>query len=291
MSLSQLILLFAAITTAGFIRSASASLILYEGFDYSAGTINGSQNTGTGFNGAWNASGSNILAVESSGLTFPGLTVTGGSVARPTPSGNSEMNRALTSGSIMNLTSGTIYFSTLIRANNISGNANAGLVFGTDLVDASQEPLGVTSGGSQEGFGFSIENRALYAIGFDDGASLKSSGSLSVSLNTTEATTTFMIVGQIDWGATDNLTLYNISDVTAPLPASFATVSGSLDESAFDTLALGDRQISSIDEIRFGTTLAAVGIIPEPSSLALLCFGGLALIMRRREWGIPQAHR
>jgi hypothetical protein len=57
------------------------------------------------------------------------------------------------------------------------------------------------------------------------------------------------------------LNLYNITDVSAPLPAPFATVSGDLDETAFDTLALGDRRRTGFDEFRFSTTYN--DLIPE----------------------------
>lgn len=283
MNASKTTLLIAALTAAGFVSSASAAPVIYEPFDYNGsvvGTATSSDDIGFAA-GEWSTSGSNVYEYTT-GLTFPGLTVDGGSVRRPTNSGNSEMNRTIAAASTTALTTpGTVYFSALIRVGNSSGNANAGLVFGTHAVDAGDEPLGATDG-AQEGLGFSINNNDLYAIAFDDGVRSQSTGSLGVNGNSTEFNTTFMIVGQIDWGATDTLTLYNVTDVNAALPASFASVSGDLAESAFTTLALGDRQSSNIDEIRFGTSLADVGLVPEPSSLALMGLGGLLVARRRR---------
>ena len=273
---------YAAVVVSGLTGMLNAALVVYEPFDYTAGALGSTSSSDIGFGAAeWEATGTNVYAYTT-GLTFTGLTTGGGSVARPTPSGNSEMNRALSGSAVTDLTtvpSGTIYFSTLIRVNNISGNSNAGLVFGTHAVDPGVEPLGATDAG-QEGFGFSVNNQRLYAVGIDDGIRSQSTGSLAVSTNNTLASTTYMIVGQIDWGATDTLTLYNVTDVNAALPASFATITGDLDESAFTTLALGDRQISNIDEIRFGTTLASV--IPEPSTVMLSTIGSILLLRRRR---------
>lgn len=93
-----------------------------------------------------------------------------------------------------------------------------------------------------------------------------------------------MIVGQIDWvadGGNDTLSLYNILDVNTALPAPFATMSADLDQSLFDTIAVGSAQVSALDEIRFGAALTDVGLIPEPASLALLGLGCLLAIRRK----------
>ena len=52
----------------------------YEGFNYSSGPLAG-QNGGTGWSGAWvkDYGPGSTLQVSSTGLTYPGLTTTGGS--------------------------------------------------------------------------------------------------------------------------------------------------------------------------------------------------------------------
>ena len=56
------------------------------------------------------------------------------------------------------------------------------------------------------------------------------------------------------------MTVYSIADPTAALPAPFATMTADLDQSLFDSLAIGDKQRAVVDEIRFGDTAADVGL-------------------------------
>jgi hypothetical protein len=80
----------------------------------------------------------------------------------------------------------------------------------------------------------------------------------------------------------DTLTLYNVTDPTAGLSPPFVPMTADLSQSGFDTLATASRQIAIVDEIRFGTGLAGVGVVPEPSAVLLGGLGILALLRRRR---------
>lgn len=79
----RFLLAFAAFA-AGFLfvplSRGQVTLLAYEGFDYAAGSLNG-KNGGTGWSGAWTWTyGSGVsLAVSATGMTYTGLSTTGGS--------------------------------------------------------------------------------------------------------------------------------------------------------------------------------------------------------------------
>jgi hypothetical protein len=157
----------------------------------------------------------------------------------------------------VNVTNGTVYFSALIEPNNgDASNHNAALILGSDPLNAPGGVPGalMTAG---EGIGFGLNGYTLHAYIYDGGVGTESTGSVAAANGST-----LLIVGEIIWGATDTLNLYSITDVSAPLPTAFATVSGDLDESLFDTLAIADKRQTGIDEIRFGTEFADV--VPGP---------------------------
>ena len=268
--------------------NADAAAIIYEPFNYSAGTINGTQGPATGLTGQWTQSGgSGLFEVVSSGLDFTGLATTGGAAKRNSAPGGSEISIAVESGTAATLTpdNGTIYFSLLLRNDRHSvGNEGMTFVFGTDKFDViSPDNVNPTISGG-EGFGVHMDGLGdstmdIFGYAIDGGVAAESIG----KVDNDTSVNTFFIVGQIDWveSGNDTLTLYNVSDVNT-LPVAFATITADIDQSAFDTLAITNRQVSTIDEIRFGTSLADVGVVPEPGSLALLAAGGLLVASRRR---------
>lgn len=273
--------------------SAHAAAIIYEPFAYTAGTIDGTQAGGTGLSGTgWNGTTTNVpYSVLSSGLSFTGLADTGGKLQRATAPGDAMISRGITGSAQTALTANdsTIWFSVLMQNNRHStGNAQGALVFGSGaLSSGGAKP--VTAAG--EGFGVMFKGYGatsgkidISGIAIDGGSSTVSTGFID---DTGSGSTgdTYFIVGQIDWtSGTDTMNLYNVTDVDAALPTAFATMTADLNQAAFGTLAIGGAQIGAFDEIRFGATLADVGVVavPEPSSSALLGLGGLALILRRR---------
>ena len=289
---------FAAITVLVMVGSANAAPVVYEGFAYSAGTIDGSQNGGTGLSATgWSGTTTNVpYSVNSGGLSFTGVTTIGGKLKRNTAPGNAQISRGLAAGAQTALTQDntTIYFSLLMQNNRYStGNANDTFLIGTGaFTNADSKPVQLAGG---EGFGVFFKGFGaspsgsidIAGIAFDGGASQISTGLIDTDItgNTNDGGEVYFIVGQIDWapnGNNDTLSLYNVTDVNAALPAAFATLTADLDQSAFDTLAFGGAQIGAFDEIRFGTTLTDVGVVPEPTSLTLLGLGGLMMLRRRR---------
>lgn len=298
------------ITAVGLLSlNASATLYVYEGFDYAPGTINGSSgySGGDGFSNDWQGSTSNIPfsmadassyshgGVHDPGLEFTGLTTVGNvSLTRTSAPGAGEVNRTLNGTAITGLTqdNSTIYFSVLVRPRFYSiGNENFTFAFGTSAFsDPNPKPPTMTGG---EAFGFIMsgynngndESIDFHAYQVDGGSPSISAAELD---NPPRTSITYMILGQIDWvanGGNDTLSLYNILDVNAPLPPAFATLSADLDQALFDTIAIGSAQVSSLDEIRFGSELSDVGIasaVPEPSSCVLMGLGLLGGLLCRR---------
>lgn len=286
------------VTTAG----GGGDPVVYEGFNYPAGDVDGSQAGGTGFAAAgWTTTGftQNPYDVRSDGLTFPGLPMLGGSVRRPAAPDEAEMHREISPAAQTALTAdnSTVWFSVLTRDDEYSeGNANAALVLGTDAFDGpGNKPVTMTSGNA---LGLAIDGQSggfdLHAIAIENGSTSLSADSMLIPIG---EDTTYLIAGKLDWapdGSDDTLTLYNIIDPTSDtLPAPFATITADLDQSAFDTIAIGDRQITPFDEIRFATTFADAmarqaavddGVIPEPATMCAvgLAVAGLGGYVRKR---------
>jgi hypothetical protein len=285
-------------------NTSNAALYVSEGFDYSSGTVDNSQNGGTGMTGAWNGSTTNIMysidtsnAIDVSGIT--GLTATAGKLQRNSAPGAAQISRGLDGTATTNLTAdnSTIYFSIILENNRHStGNANDSFIISSLAVPigtAGNDPIDIAGG---EGFGVAFTGQGvdaggsidIRAIAIDDGVGAKSTGLINDpgSGGVSDGGDAYFIVGKIDWvanGGSDTLTLYNVTDTTAALPTAFATITADIDNGNINTLAFAGEQIGAFDEIRIGTELADVGVVPEPSSTALLGLGGLALILRRRK--------
>ena len=280
--------------------TASAALHLLESFDYvSEGNINGvsSYNGGTGFASAWQGTttgtsfsvddglGHSHGGNDPAGLTFSGLSATGSFIlTRVSAPGGAQVNRTINSTVASNMTSGTLYFSVLVRPKFYSvGNENMAIMFGTsDILDPNAKPVTSASGDS---IGFALRGSGseidFHAIAVDGGAtSISALGGIADT-----SPQIHMIYGEITWGATDTITLFNSTTNTDLSSfAQFATLDATLNEGSFDTLHVAGQQVSSLDEIRFGSSLADIGItsIPEPSAALLGGLGTLLLLRRRK---------
>ncbi len=251
------------------VDGAMSAPTVYEPFDYAAGAIDGtSQAGGVGMSGAWTTSTADsgvLYAMVGGALSFTNLPTTGAVRAkRPSAPKGAEMHRAISPASQTALTASarTMWFSVLVKNERYSvGNENGTFVFGSDALAAGTtdgtlptitagEGIGVHLSGS--GGGGTID---IFAYTIDEGVAAKSIGKID---NTNTTVNTFLVAGKVEWapnGSDDSLWLFNVSDPLSEEPAeatAFATVTADLDQSQFDTLGMANRQISSVDEIRFG---------------------------------------
>jgi len=266
----------------GLAGSVSASLLINEGFE--TGDFTG----GTGL-GAWTRNGNNgwtVLVTDGAAAgrvpDFTGVDSGDYWSRRGAATSNAEMHSTISAD--MDATS-TIYFSMLINPYRVNAGNNFQMILGTDALIQGNGPGAVMMTAGGEGIGFGLNNTTLHAYIYDESGGTttgaESTGSITVANNAAAAETTYMIVGKIDWGATDTLNLYNITDLSAPLPTTaFATIAGDLDETAFNMLAIGDKQNASIDEIRFGTEVTDV--IPEPATIGMLVASAMGILFIRR---------
>jgi hypothetical protein len=237
--------------------------VVHEGFDYGTGVLTG--NGGTGFASAWSTTtdrGTNLFNVQSPGLSFADgganvLPVAGNRASRSASQRRAEANRQLSAAARAALFAddSTMWFSVLYQKTD--GSENAAFVIGSDTFDVANysDVNGYTSG-NDEGFGFGSSSAEIAALGYDD-----SDGMTKVDY-ALDLGTVRLIAGKIVWsgnGANDTLHLYNVSDLTTEPTVAIATVALDLDQSTFDQIALlGQRSSAVFDEIRLGTSFAAV---------------------------------
>ncbi len=290
--------------------TVQAVVLVEDSFNYTAGDING-QTGGTGLENTtgWTTSGGgNTYDVISSGLTFGTLTTSGGAVTRPSYQNDAQMHRSITADLDA---SSSVWFSVLMRDsthfhNHITASINLSQgpldgSLGAAAKDDQQMFTGdafgvkfqyVSWSGNTDGTGVDVSG-----VMTDDGVTTTSAGFIEgverTSQGPSSPDTVYLIVGRLDWGATDTMTLYNLDTTTlwdGTNPDSqyqFATMTGTLDETTLDTISIGDAQIGQFDEIRFGENFSDVvpgldlSLVPEPSS-ALLCSLGLLALLRRR---------
>jgi hypothetical protein len=249
-----------------FVGSLQAVVLVYEPFDYTAGTIlTGSG--GTGFDGAWSTTGNDastfLFTIRDGGLTFTDsgsipLKVAGNSVYRPGSTGRTEANRALSAFSQGALFSdgSTIWFSVLYNKTADTGNY-FGFVIGTDTFDVAS--TGALSGYATGGEGFGVGSNygdKVEAISYDDASGMAAVNSGLV------ADPVRLIAGKIVWnanGTADELYLYNVTDLLTEPTTPIATITADLDQSNFDRVAIMHNVSNALfDEIRIGTTYSDV---------------------------------
>jgi hypothetical protein len=240
---------------------AMASLIVYDGFDYTAGTGIEGQGSGSGWGQAvwYDNSGNGVNnTVTSPGFTYSAMPTAGNRVT--TAGGNNGSFRFLgTQGG-----SGTLYVSFLVQRASGGSSGYGGLSLFTGN---SSEHLFIGQRFNQDVFG------------------VERSGGGGANSGTTAATLSFL-VARIDFnGANSSARLYVNPGLGSEPGTAQATLSG-FSSFNFDTVRIqsGDPTFH-FDELRIGTTYADVAPVPEPAVQALLLFaGGAALLGAARRW-------
>lgn len=269
------------IATAAVLLSGAASRasVIYEGFNYAAGSNLEGANGGSGFgSNAWDdQSGATMDEIASTGLTYGSLQTSGRSLELVTSGDqNSEATRAF--GTSISGTGGTsTWISFLVR--------------GDDLTNGQYATVNLmASSGNSARFGIfwnSSESTAYFGLGRLGGIP---SGPTFSSLAVSEGQT-YLVVGQIAWNdsGAETLSLYVNPAIGGTPPAPLVTRMESLGTTlATARLIFGtDGSTWSFDELRIGSSFADVtpSAVPEPgpAGLALLFISGLAArcILRR----------
>lgn len=240
---SKSLALFSALVVGSMMASvAQASVIFHDGIDYTPGT---SLRDNSGWmNQHWAGGSDNVSAT---GLTYPGLTTTGGSV------------NMYQWGDFSNITPPTsFYVSVLINKTNTSG------VLGV-IMQQGWNQATVT--------GFGIDGTNIFA---SDGGYANFGATYGTAVTTG---TTALLVAYVD-GTAHTITAWDYANPTntATYAYSNTTPIGTVEiYSSWSGAGL-------VDEITVGTELADVTPVaaPEPASLGLLASGALMLLRRRR---------
>jgi hypothetical protein len=257
------------------VTTSGARLLVHEPFDYAAGGLNGKGGTSEiGLGGTWSASTSaNVVA---SSLAYGNLPVSGGSIGNLNMGSNNYGGKrplsttALAEDGLLD-DGATLWFSVVMgygTGGNVTNSrlalalANAGFSTGNYqyyiLNDGTQpgSGLGVTLGR------FNSTNGKVVATQFQSSTAGTSgwNGNVfgNVPISTIGAGQQRLVVGKITWGAeSDTIELYEPDTaMNINLPTSTLTVN--VDQSRFDTITWSRGDVVTMDEIRFGNSLAAV---------------------------------
>lgn len=275
----KLLLATTCLSAMTIVGNANAALIADEDFNY-AGSING-QNGGTGWSGAWAGTGPSSLTASGTGQSLyfgqsPALTTDGSTHVWSESSKGNERDFATT----IPLGSQTLYFTALVRAYG-GGASTADLRFGffdgLGATGNNRANVGITNGtlfaaAAADGYGagdtaagaFVDDKTYLLAMKRVGGGS----GAIFASLIEADGNSATLAAEPVSWQVSQS----GASGVT-------------LRSLRFLTNGDGGGAGIRIDDLRIATDWdsAVQGIvIPEPSSFALLGFGGLLIARRRR---------
>ncbi len=273
-----------------------AQLIAYENFNTTAGANNIADSSGTGSSGFstnWttigDANGGNVI---NPGYTYTGLTTAGNraQVFNSDAAATYFYRTLSTPFTVAANSTGTVWGSFLIQGTAAaSGGMAATIGFFDVAAPTASTTSGMTIGAVGSNTNYRVANRAL-----------DTSGSGSVLTTTTSAGTyqlaVFKFTIDTNAGANEtislwlnpNLALFNGTEGSLGTAALAAQSLGNMGIGAISSIAFGSNYVSTgsptlgLDEIRLGSTLGSVVVIPEPSTWALLAGSLAALTVLRR---------
>ncbi|HZZ73549.1 MAG TPA: PEP-CTERM sorting domain-containing protein [Pirellulales bacterium] len=260
------ILGFAALICVTTAQLASASLIAYDSFSYTAGAGGlANQNGDTGWSTTWGGGTNNVV---SPGLTFTsnGNTLATAGNSAETAGGNIGNFRTLSTA----MNSGTVYISLLAK-------------FDSGTVGSSYAGVSLFSAGGEKQFIGQPNVNSFWGL---DGASGHTLTTVPVD------GTTHLFVFEINYGAgaggSDLVSLFVDPTPGLAAPDVGAAITANASPEAFDTLRIqagGDEKIA-FDEIRVATDYASAvplaAPVPEPATLTLAALGLIGLLAVRR---------
>lgn len=282
------------------VHSAQAQLVAWEPFLYDAGqSLAGlGDNTG-GWGGAWlNTSAGNRFATNTAGsLSYSSLPTLGNMVEVGYPTGptgttaSPQRNIDTTFGALAAGASGQVWVSLLYQNLDDDLGGKAGY---------HQANLGLFQGTSEK---LAVGSPNTYTAGLTDTMSMWNGGNMANISQSTMATprgvnpaNTVFIVVRLDL---DNSTStfdtayawFNPDLSSEPSTATAISRIGQIDLSGVNSIrvqagnlnASGDNTFLLVDEIRIGTSWAAMSAVPEPSTMAVFGLGLLATLLRFRK--------
>jgi len=279
----RIVLAIAAATTviAAVGGSLRADTVIYEPFEYATGNLSGTAvSPGTGLTGTWSASttfriGAGSLAYGVQTNNGNQVTYTGGSNAACSVGIGSGLGAAglLNDGALL-------WFSVVMHTPDSAGsNPDTGFAIATDQLGSGNN-LPIPAGG--QAIGWTIKQGKLQASTWNGTYVSRGTNGPAVAVSTT-----MLIVGQINWGASsadaDAISLY-LPDTNLNMGSVVASTSAVLNQANFDLLtsALKVNTGYGFDEIRFGATYADVrGEIPVLTLRVDPVTGATALVGHR----------
>jgi hypothetical protein len=274
----QMLAMATLVAGLGWIGTAQAELLVYEGFDYEAGANVVGQTGGDGWEDPWVLNAGTSSPTTDAASLESGLLQTAGGAASWTGSDRTRITRNTVDLSDYYDVGDTLYASFLAsNTGSYEYKYFFGDVGGGDGIGWSTSHWSGSQWTAHTGAGGGLD-----ADPNDEVETTPVSSSVDASdmnLFVMQFTVTAVASGE---ARTVDLNYWiNPESLggAAPAPdASFTGVSVNLDA---DETYFSEDPGAFLDEIRIGTTFADVTPIPEPATLALLSLGGLAMIRRR----------
>jgi len=297
---------------AGFTAaSVEAGLLLYEGFDYSLAnnaSIHGTAAAANGVQGNWTVTntgpGTPSITYQTAGLTFGSNFLTsGGGALRLSATYASGTNVVTTATVNLSATAtGTVWGSYLVNFTTIglsnggsllngvattmegtTSNLKAGVASNTLATDRKLAAGYDNSSAVSGNFAFTTGTTYLFISRFTNVGNTLGGGVNGVA--TTWALTLSQYENWLSAGATeaglDGNYSVRVND-TATTGSSAYDPNGHLMLRADAPDNNGSSMVAIVDEIRFGTALADVHVVPEPSSVLIGLAAGVIPFIRRQ---------
>ncbi|MDG2125815.1 MAG: PEP-CTERM sorting domain-containing protein [Verrucomicrobiales bacterium] len=301
---NPLVLAFASVAL--FAAPASATLLIYEPFDYTptnpvnngARLGDGSQTGGRGLGTLWQSNtNNNDIAVRDGGLSFTdgggnALPVAGNAMERVVRQGQAAVSSPITINPTTALTADntTIWMTFLYEDLGFSGpdfgiGLHSAAMIGNDNQTLSASGFGV-------GFGINSSGgpaRSIATIVYDNSVDFTRQTEATASFDGPGPSDVFLLAMRVDWnpsGTLDEISVYNVTDLTNEPTVALASDTFDFTQAQQDSLTIfniSETQVANVDEIRVATTFAEAVGIPEPSTALLAALGGLLVLRRRKK--------